>query len=177
MSEEENRFLPVVALRGRVVMPYVTTSFDAGRLITLAAVKNALDKGKLLIAVAQRDEKKEQISEEDLFAVGTVMSVARVSNLPGNRVRVTGKGLYRVRIKNICADDNCLYAYAEKAPVKADEPALEEAYFRTARYAMTEIIESPQNRLIGEDVTNVLKSGEDKEEFVYTAANVIKLSV
>lgn len=177
MSEEENRFLPVVALRGRVVMPYVTTSFDAGRLITLAAVKNALDKGKLLIAVAQRDEKKEQISEEDLYAVGTVMSVARVSNLPGNRVRVTGKGLYRVRIKNICADDNCLYAYAEKAPVKADEPALEEAYFRTARYAMTEIIESPQNRLIGEDVTNVLKSGEDKEEFVYTAANVIKLSV
>lgn len=177
MSEEENKFLPVVALRGRVVMPYVTTSFDAGRLITLAAVKNALDKGKLLIAVAQRDEKKEQISEEDLYAVGTVMSVARVSNLPGNRVRVTGKGLYRVRIKNICADDNCLYAYAEKAPVKADEPALEEAYFRTARYAMTEIIESPQNRLIGEDVTNVLKSGEDKEEFVYTAANVIKLSV
>lgn len=177
MSEEENRFLPVVALRGRVVMPYVTTSFDAGRLITLAAVKNALDKGKLLIAVAQRDEKKEQISEEDLYSVGTVMSVARVSNLPGNRVRVTGKGLYRVRIKNICADDNCLYAYAEKAPVKADEPALEEAYFRTARYAMTEIIESPQNRLIGEDVTNVLKSGEDKEEFVYTAANVIKLSV
>lgn len=177
MSEEENRFLPVVALRGRVVMPYVTTSFDAGRLITLAAVKNALDKGKLLIAVAQRDEKKEQISEEDLYSVGTVMSVARVSNLPGNRVRVTGKGLYRVRIKNICADDNCLYAYAEKAPVKADEPALEEAYFRTARYAMTEIIESPQNRLIGEDVANVLKSGEDKEEFVYTAANVIKLSV
>ncbi len=177
MAEEENRFLPVVALRGRVVLPYVTTSFDAGRLITLSAVKNSLEKGKLLIAVAQRDEKKEQISEEDLYAVGTVMSVARVSNLPGNRVRVTGKGLYRVKIKNLCADDNCLYAYGEKAPVKSDEPALEEAYFRSARYAMTEIIDSPANRLIGEDVANVLKNSEDKEEFVYTAANVIKLSV
>ncbi|MDE5765629.1 MAG: AAA family ATPase, partial [Clostridia bacterium] len=30
--------------------------------------------------------------------------------------------------------------------------------------------------LIGEDVVNVLKNGEDKEEFVYTAANVIKIS-
>ena len=53
MSEEESRYLPLVALRGRVCLPYVSVSFDAGRLITLAAVKNALDRGKVLIAVAQ----------------------------------------------------------------------------------------------------------------------------
>lgn len=177
MAEEEKRFLPLVALRGRVVLPYVTTSFDAGRLITLSAVKNSLENGKLLIAVAQRDEHKEQITEEDLYAVGTVFSVARVTNLPGNRVRVTGKGLYRVKIKTVIADDNCLFAYAEQSPTVCDAPALEEAYMRTARYAMSEIIDSPSNRLIGEDITNVLKNSEDKEEFVYTAANVIKLSV
>ena len=177
MSEEENRFLPLVALRGRVVLPFVTSSFDAGRLITLSAVKNSLEKGKLLIAVAQRDEHKEQLAEGDLYTVGTVFSVARVTNLPGNRVRVTGKGLYRVKIKNLCSDDNCLYAYAEKYPTVTGDSALEEAYLRSARYAMTEIIESPSNRLIGEDVTNVLRGTEDKEEFVYTAANVIKLSV
>ncbi|MDE7084237.1 MAG: LON peptidase substrate-binding domain-containing protein, partial [Clostridia bacterium] len=168
MSEEENKFLPLVALRGRVVLPFVTTSFDAGRLITLAAVKNSLEKGKLLIAVAQRDEHKEQISEDDLYSVGTVFSVARVTNLPGNRVRVTGKGLYRVKIKNLCRDENCLFAYAEKNPTVFADSALEEAYLRSARYAMSEIIESPSNRLIGEDVTNVLRGTEDKEEFVYT---------
>ena len=58
MSEEESRYLPLVALRGRVCLPYVSVSFDAGRLITLAAVKNALDRGKVLIAVAQKDENK-----------------------------------------------------------------------------------------------------------------------
>ncbi len=177
MSEEESRLLPLVALRGRVVLPYVTTSFDAGRLITLAAVKNALEKGKLLVAVAQRDEKKEQISQDDLYCVGTVFSVARVTNLPGNRVRVTGKGLYRVRVKSVIESDNCLFVSADKAPLVKNEPTLEEAYLRSARYAMTEIIDSPSNRLIGEDVTNVLRNSEDKEEFVYTAANVIKLTV
>ncbi|MCM1437608.1 MAG: endopeptidase La [Roseburia sp.] len=177
MADEENKFLPLVALRGRVVVPYATTSFDAGRLITLSAVKNSLEKGKLLIAVAQRDEHKEQISEDDLYSVGTVMSVARVTNLPGNRVRVTGKGLYRVKIKSVCADGNCLFAYAERYPTIFGDEALEEAYLRSARYAMSEIIESPANRLLGEDISNVLKSTVDKEEFLYTAASVLKLSV
>ncbi|MDE6558130.1 MAG: endopeptidase La [Clostridia bacterium] len=177
MAEEENKYLPLVALRGRVALPYVTISFDAGRLTTLTALKCALDRGKQLIAVTQRDEKKEQVSADDLYSVGTVFSIARVTNLPANRVRVTGKGLYRVKIKNITSEDNCLYAYGEKAPEIADEPELEEAYFRSAKYAMGEILDSPSNRLISEDISNVLKNGEDKEEFVYTAANTIKLSV
>lgn len=177
MSEEESRYLPLVALRGRVCLPYVSVSFDAGRLITLAAVKNALDRGKVLIAVAQKDENKEKVTESDLYTVGTVFSVSRVSNLPGNRVRVTGKGLYRVKIKSVYADDNCLYAYADRMPVSAGDPALEEAYLRSARYTVSEILESPSNRLLGEDVSNVLRTTEDKEEFVYTAANTLKLSV
>lgn len=177
MTDEMNRFLPVAALRGRVALPYVTTSFDAGRLITLAAVKSALDRDKLLIAVAQRDENKEQITEADIYEVGTVFQVSRVTNLPGNRVRVTGKGLYRVKISGLCLDDNCMYAMAESAPLTEDNPAYDEAYFRTARYSMTSILENPSNRLISEYISNVLKNSLNKEEFVYTAANTIKLSV
>ena len=88
MIDEVNRFLPVAALRGRVALPYVTTSFDAGRLITLAAVKSALDRDKLLIAVAQRDENKEQITEADIYEVGTVFQVSRVTNLQIGRAHV-----------------------------------------------------------------------------------------
>ena len=110
MAEEDRKFLPVVALRGRVALPQVTTSFDAGRLITLAAVKNALDRSKLVIAVAQRDENMETVGANDLYEVGTVFSISRVSNLPGNRVRVTGKALYRVKISDLCYDDKCMYA-------------------------------------------------------------------
>ena len=177
MSEEESKFLPLVALRGRVCLPYFTLSFDAGRLITLAAVKEALDRGKMLVAITQRDEKVDKVTEEGLYTVGTVLTISRVANLPGNRVRVTGKGLYRVRLKSIHQDEACLYACVEKAPVLREDSALEEAYFRTARFAMNEVLESPSNRLIGEDIANVLKTTEDKEEFVYGAANVLKLSV
>lgn len=177
MAEQESKYLPVAALRGRVALPFVTMSFDAGRLITLAAVKSALDRGKLLIAVAQRDEKKEQVTSEDLYEYGTVFSVTRITNLPGNRVRITGKGLYRVRVKDLCTEDNCLFAYGEKAPSVSCQPEMEEAYLRTARYAVTEILDGQPNRSIGDDSADVLRKTEDKDEFVYTAAASIKLSV
>ena len=175
MSVEE-KYLPVVALRGRVALPFVATSFDAGRLATLAAVKCALDNGKQLIAVTQRDESAEDVSGEDLYEYGTLFTITRVSNLPSNRVRVTGKGVARVRVKGVHTEGNSLFAVGESAPVISDDSDLVEAYFRTARYAMTEILESPSNRLIGEEVTSVIKNGENREEFLYTAASTIKLS-
>ena len=82
MAEEENKFYPVVALRGRVALPCVTTSFDAGRLATLAALKCALDKGKTFIAVTQKDDKKEDVGEGDVYSIGTLFSISRVTNLP-----------------------------------------------------------------------------------------------
>lgn len=177
MPDNESRFLPVVPLRGRVCLPYVASSFDAGRLSTLAAVKSSLDRGRLLIAVAQKDESKEQIDESDIYTVGTVFSVTRVTNLPANRVRVTGKGLYRVRIRETFVEDNCMYAYAEKKPLKESDPALEEAYFRSARAAVTEILDNPAVHLVGEETSNILKTGENKEEFVYNALTLVKLPV
>lgn len=175
--EDVSRFLPVVALRGRVVLPHVTFSFDAGRMITLTAIKNCLERGKMIIGVAQKDENEETITEDGIYSVGTVMSVTRVANLPANRVRVTARGLYRVKISNLKLEGNCFFAIGDKIPQSASDPDLEEAYFRTSRSVMTEILESPSNRLLGEEIVNVLKNGEDKEEFLYNAANVVKLSV
>lgn len=172
---EEKLYLPLVALRGRVAYPLVTLSFDAGRLATLTAVKNALERGKQFIAVTQRDEDREEITEEGLYKYGTVFSVNRVSNLPANRVRVTGRGLYRVKIRSVTESEGCYFAEAENAPSQADDPALIEAYFRTARYTVTEILESPSGRLTAEEVSRVLKESENPEEFIYTAATAIKL--
>ena len=45
--------IPVVALRGRVVFPDTTITFDAGRLISLAAVKNAAENNMQLLVCAQ----------------------------------------------------------------------------------------------------------------------------
>ena len=177
MAEEEGIYLPLVALRGRVAFPFVAVTFDAGRLLTLASVKRALDGSKQLVLVTQKDENKEQITADDLNSTGVVFSISRMSNLPGNRVRVTGRGLYRVKITEVKQNSACLYCVAERADLISTDPPLEEAFFRSARYTIGEILDSPTNKLLGEEVTNILRSGEGKAEFIYTAGDCLKLSV
>lgn len=170
-------YLPAVALRGRVAFPNVTTAFDVGRLATLTSVKKALERDKLIVAVAQRDENENAVDDGNLYEYGTVFLITRVTNLPANRVRVTGKGLYRVKLKSTEFTDDFLEACVENAPVRSDDPELEEAYFRTAKYSMTEMLDNVANRLIGEETAILIKTTEDKQEFIYNAASAIKLNV
>ena len=43
MSRSKTEILPVVPLRGRVVFPDTTVSFDVGRIVSLTAVKKATE--------------------------------------------------------------------------------------------------------------------------------------
>lgn len=172
----ENVHLPLAALRGRCALPLSTITFDAGRLITLNAIKYALDRGKTMIVVSQKDETENEISGEvDLYDVGVVISIGRVTNLPGNRIRVTGRGLYRVTITSLEKSDGCLFADGEELPAKINNPDLAEAYFRSAKYAISEVL-SP-DRVTSDDSIDIIKSSENKEEFLYNSVNVLNLPV
>lgn len=174
---EDSIYLPVAALRGRVALPKVTLSFDAGRLITLSAIKSALNTGKNLIAVAQKDEEKDAVEPDDIYSVGVVVSVARVTNLPGNKIRITCRGEYAVKLEEVELKDGCLYARAKKLVTESSEPELEEAYFRTAKYTVVSIIDSAVNRTFSDDAADILRGSEDKEAFLYNAVNGLKLPV
>ncbi len=172
----ENIYLPLVALRGRVALPLSTITFDAGRIITLTAIKHALDNGKTMLVSTQRDDTINEVAGSyDVFNVGVVFTITRVANLPGNKVRVTGKGLYRVKLSDIEKKNDCLFASAEKLPAVISKPELAEAYFRTAKYAISEVV-SP-DRVVTDETIDILKNTEDKEEFVYNAATLLNLSV
>ncbi len=169
-------YLPLAALRGRVAVPRAVISFDAGRLITLTAIKKCLDKGKTLILTAQRDESVNDVmGGDDLYSVGVVFSISRVTNLPGNRIRVSGNGLYRVKLLNVENTGGCLFASAERIPDRVSGTDLEEAYFRTAKYALQEIL--TPDKVAGDSSLNILKETEDKVEFLYNAVNVLRLPI
>ena len=174
---EENKFLPVVPLKGMVIYPYITATIDVGRLGSLNAVKQSLDRGKLFVAVAQRDENVEEVSEGDIYSYGTVVSVQRIANLPSNRIRVTCKGLYSVRIAATFNQEGCMFAIAEPSPAIGGEDELEEAYFRTSRYAISQILTSSPTRSASDELASLINRTENKEEFIYCAAEAIKMPV
>lgn len=173
----ESVYLPLVALRGRCAFPLFTITFDAGREMSLAAIKYATDNNKMVMLVSQKDDIADDVSgEDDLYDVGVVASVIRTTTLPGNRIRVAAKGRYRVKVSGIEKTDGCLFAVGEFFPHQTNKEELLEAYFRSAKYALTELTSSAPAK-IGEDVAfDIAKGTQNKEQFLYNAAGVLDIS-
>jgi ATP-dependent Lon protease len=174
MLNAENLQMPLVALRGRVICPYTTVSFDAGRLKTLQAIKLATEsQNKTLIVCAQKDSEKEDIGAEDIFTVGTVVRIERVTPLPAGRVRVSGRGLYKASATIFDSDDGFMATTNELATIHTD-PALEEAYFRTTK-SMLRDIASSDTRFSKDAIVQIEKCG-DGDEFSYLAIDCLPVN-
>lgn len=130
-KQKELKNYPLVALRGKVVFPDVTTSFDVGRLISLTAVSHASEKELDLFVSMQKDAEKEEIVPSDVYSVGTVVKIRQIAKLPSNNLRITVKGVYRAKAEEIYEEDGCLFANVAELPAVHGDPVLEEAYFRT----------------------------------------------
>lgn len=172
MAEIITNELPVLALRGRVVFPGTIVSFDAGRLISLAAIKRASEQDMRLLVCAQKNSDLEDITPEDVYETGTVVKIRQITKLPSNNVRIQAEGLYRARARRIRLDGTLVSVADELKPVHGD-PTLEEAYFRTAKDILREIA-TTENRLSKEAISK-LERCTDPDELVNVAAHNLQL--
>ncbi|MBQ2740898.1 MAG: endopeptidase La [Clostridia bacterium] len=133
--------IPLIPLRGKIAFPHVSIIFEAGRERTLKAVEKASENAdRLLFIVSQKDSKRDEITADDLYTVGVVARVRQISKLPGGTIRVHADGLYRAKISEFYQDDLCFWAHVvEVAPKKGDD-VLTEAYFRTAKALVSDVL-------------------------------------
>ena len=108
MSEKGNR-IPVIALRGLVVMPGTVVHFDISRDRSIAAVEDALAHGQMAMLLAQKNPDIEDPDVADLFEIGTVAKIRQIVRLPRNVVRVLAEGMYRARVVEAIALKPYLY--------------------------------------------------------------------
>ncbi|HET7231615.1 MAG TPA: endopeptidase La [Longimicrobium sp.] len=73
----ERTTLPVLPLRETVVFPGTAVPISAGRPGTLQAVEAALAGDRRMLAVAQK-ENRDEVEQDNLFTVGTVVRIAQV---------------------------------------------------------------------------------------------------
>ena len=131
---------PMVALRGKVVFPDTVSSFDVGRLVSLTAVSRASEQQNMTLFVcAQRDMTKDDIKPEDVYTVGTVVTIRQIAKLASNNLRVNVEGNFRAKAEEVYEEDGCFYALVSELPAVHGDEMLEEAYFRTAQDVMKDI--------------------------------------
>ena len=139
MARSRTEILPVIPIRGRVVFPNTTLSFDVGRIVSLTAVKKATEGDSRLFICAQKNPELTDISADGMYTVGTVVQLKQVTRLPANNIRITVQGLYRAAIRVIDVKDGAFVAEVDEIKPVHGEEVLEEAYFRTAKNVMRDI--------------------------------------
>ncbi|MEZ5598933.1 MAG: endopeptidase La, partial [Pseudomonadales bacterium] len=108
--------LPILPLKDTVVFPHIVAPLAVGRARSLAAIQTAADASRTFLAVAQRDGEVEDPSLEQLYPVGTLVTINRIEKRKqGAQVLVEGE--QRVRLLIAGDTDGYLSAHYEPLPV------------------------------------------------------------
>src|SRR6476660_957043 len=93
--------LPLLPLRDVVVFPHMVIPLFVGRPKSIKALDVAMDAGKHILLVAQKQASKDDPTAEDLYDIGSVATVLQMLKLPDGTVKVLVEGTQRARIQSI----------------------------------------------------------------------------
>jgi ATP-dependent Lon protease len=116
MGERE---LPVVPLINTVLFPHMLTPLFVGRERSVAAVEEAMNGERLILAVAQRDQDAEDIGPSDLYTVGVEAMIQRLLKMPDGSTSIVVQGQRRMRVLDFVMERPLLRARA--VPIYAEE--------------------------------------------------------
>ena len=87
------QLLPMLPLRGLVVLPKTLIHFDVARKKSVAALESALKGDQRIFLVTQRDPRENDPALADLYTIGTIAQIKQVLKLPDDGVRVLVEGM------------------------------------------------------------------------------------
>jgi ATP-dependent Lon protease len=97
----EPTVLPLLPLRDVVVFPHMVIPLFVGRPKSIKALEAAMEAGKSIMLVAQKNAAKDEPSAEDIYAIGCVANILQMLKLPDGTVKVLVEGAQRATIQRI----------------------------------------------------------------------------
>ena len=171
----QQRTLPVLPLRDVVVFPYMVMPLFVGRAKSISALDEAMNKGKQLLLVSQKQADLEEPTVDDVFNVGTIANIIQLLKLPDGTVKVLVEGQQRAKINQL--NDGEDHFSAEVTPIETtfgDEKELD-----VVKAAVLNEFESylQLNKKIPADVLGALQRIDDADRLADTMAAHIPVTV
>jgi ATP-dependent Lon protease len=118
MADEKNDvkvpdILGILPLRGSALFPHAVMPLAAGRQSSLRLLEDAVQGGRLIGAVMQRDPAEDAPRLDGLHRVGTLTTIHKVLKQPDGNVRLVVQGLARFRILELVQTEPFLRARVE----------------------------------------------------------------
>lgn len=171
----QQRTLPVLPLRDVVVFPYMVMPLFVGRAKSISALDEAMNEGKQLLLVSQKQADLEEPTVDDVFNVGTIANIIQLLKLPDGTVKVLVEGQQRAKINQL--NDGEDHFSAEVTPIETtfgDEKELD-----VVKAAVLNEFESylQLNKKIPADVLGALQRIDDADRLADTMAAHIPVTV
>lgn len=172
-TENDFETFPMVALRDKVIFPTVRVNFDAGREVSVNAIKKASEYGDTFVVFTQICAEKVEVSVDEVYKIGTLVRICSVSHLPSNGVRVEVEGIERVELVSATSED-CFMAKIKRVPLVCLDTSLENAYSVDCRENFNKVIAyfPPP---VTKDLLKKAERFESVEDFAYLALNTVQL--
>ncbi|HEX7415589.1 MAG TPA: endopeptidase La [Smithellaceae bacterium] len=98
-DQEKMIVMPLLPLRDVVVFPHMIVPLFVGREKSIAALESAMKYEKGIFMVAQKNAKKDDPNQEDIYNIGTIGIIIQLLRLPDGTVKVLVEGKTRGVIK------------------------------------------------------------------------------
>src|SRR5688572_13637645 len=121
----ETTTLPLLPLRDVVVFPHMVIPLFVGRPKSIKALEAAMEAGKSIMLVAQKNAAKDEPEAEDIYEIGCVANILQMLKLPDGTVKVLVEGAQRARIERIV--DGPAHFTADVLPIVPDQQSTAES--------------------------------------------------
>ena len=171
----QRQVLPMVALRGLVIFPFMVLHFDVGRDKSIAALEEAMANDQMIFLCAQKDIKVEEPEKEDIFEIGTISKIKQVLKLPGDNIRVLVEGVSRAKINEYIDTENFFTVGVEvydEAILDKEPDVRTEALMRTV-LGMFEKYAKQSNKISSEAIMSVSEVKDPGQLSDLVASNIV----
>ena len=125
-EKSDTRRLPMMPVRDVVIFPHMMTPFVVGRDSSVRALEEALGGDKRIFLATQHDASIDEPRPEEIYGVGTIVSIVQSLRLPDGNIKVLVEGIERGKIVSVSDEEGFFRAVVRVAHFKVEAgPQLE----------------------------------------------------
>ncbi|KGQ35109.1 DNA-binding protein [Gallibacterium anatis] len=176
MSKElPTKQIPVLPLRDVVVFPHIVMPLYVGRTKSIRSLDEAMDSGKDILLVTQKEANLEEPTEKDIYQVGTVATIIQLLKLPDGTVKVLVEGKSRAKVLSFESDE---YYSAEISKItEIVDNDVELDVIQTTVLTELDKFAHQQHNKVKPEVLTALKDIHDPKKLVDTLAGNMPLAL
>lgn len=104
IDDKLGRRVPIVAVRGSVVFPHTDPLLSFGRQKSVAAVNSAFQEDRVIAIFTQKDPRKADPDENDLYEIGTIATITQMMSTEGE-IHALVRGQARIKLEKVLSHE------------------------------------------------------------------------